>query len=254
MALLKRISRFLTEMDAKAATSLFVTVVLLAFVLAMLIFGRDWFDLDEEGRLGAVLSRLSDGPEAILGVMAMFALLALTGFPQILLITATVVAFGPRDGALFSWIATMASATLTFYLGRYMGGSWLDQYGGERVGQLTRFLARRGALASALIRLVPSAPFIVVNAAAGAAAIPIWKYWIGSGVGFIPKIALVASLGAVAPGQSVFQDGVGGVAKVLGELQPMDFVAVAAIVAFWLALLLVARRIYLRLRNGAPPR
>ena len=122
MALFREISRFLTSMDAKAATSLVVSIVLLAFVFLMFFFGRQWLHLDDENELRRVLFEASQSAWAVPVVVSVFVILALTGFPQILLITATVLTFGAKDGAFFSWLATMISATLTFGLGHWFGG------------------------------------------------------------------------------------------------------------------------------------
>lgn len=255
----KKIGRFLTTMDAKAATSVFVTAALLVGVVALLAFGRQWLDLDDDAAIGSLLSTAPDGPAAALLVIGVFAALALTGFPQILLITAAVVAFGPRLGALYAWSATMCSATLTFGLGRFFvrgsaaAGRWPAALGGERIQRFMALLARRGVLTSAVIRLVPSAPFIVVNAAAGAARIPLWKYWAGTGVGIVPKIVMVAALGAVAPGAGTLAEGLDGLAAFFARFSIGDAVALVAIVAAWLALLMGARRLFVKLRTDETP-
>ncbi|WP_425407798.1 TVP38/TMEM64 family protein [Hyphococcus sp.] len=245
----RRLGRFLTSMDAKAITSLAVSVALLAFVILMLAYGQQWFQLESEGQLSAMLAQASDSPFAILGVISIFSFLALTGFPQILLITATVIVFGPKDGAIYSWAATMASATLTFALGHFLGGRWVLRFGGERVQRTINFIGRHGILASALVRVVPSAPFIVVNAAAGAAHIPLWKYWTGTGIGIIPKIAVVASLMAVTHDADVVRQGMGGVVEFFTSREPRDIALIAAIIIAWLAFLLLVRWIYRGMRR-----
>lgn len=248
---LRRLGRFLTSMDAKAITSLAVSVALLAFVVLMLAFGQQWFNLEQEGRLSALLAEAAEHPFAILGVISIFAFLALTGFPQILLITATVIVFGPRNGAIYSWIATMASATLTFGLGHFLGGRWVRRFGAERVQRTIDFIGRHGIVASGLIRVVPSAPFIVVNAAAGAAHIPLWKYWAGTGLGIIPKIAMVAVLAAFTHDPDALREGMGGAYEFFTSRNPRDLAVIAGIIAGWLGFLLLVRLLYRRLRRSA---
>ena len=148
--LVRKLSRFLTTMDAKTATSLFVSALLVVFVAVMMAFGQDWFNLEEEGDLNRLFTAAAGSPLAIVFVIAIFALLALTGFPQILLITATVVWFGPWNGAFYSWIATMVSATLTFGIGHMLGGDWVARIGGKTATDLMAFLHRHGIAASAL--------------------------------------------------------------------------------------------------------
>lgn len=130
---LRRLGRFLNEMDAKAITSFAVSIILLVFVVLMFLFGKGWLNLQEDGAVMDLMARAADSPWALVGVISVFSLLALTAFPQILLITVTVIAFGPKTGALYAWIATMASATLTFGMGHFLGGRWVLRLGGERV-------------------------------------------------------------------------------------------------------------------------
>lgn len=246
---LRRLGRFLNSMDAKAITSLTVSLILLVFVVLMFLFGRQWLDLNDDGKLMEIMARAADSPWAIIGVISVFSLLALTGFPQILLITATILAFGSYNGAIYSWIATMASATLTFGFGHFLGGHWVRSVGGERVGRTIDFIGRHGIMASALVRVVPSAPFIIVNAAAGAAHIPMWKFWAGTGIGIIPKILVVATIGAFAPEPGVLEDGVSGVVDFFTSREPRDLAIIAAIVAAWLGFLLLIRLVYRRMRH-----
>lgn len=246
---LRRLWRFLTAMDAKAITSLAVSVILLIFVVFMLAYGQQWLNLDREGQLSMLLMTAAESPWAVVGVVSIFMFLALTGFPQILLITATVIVFGPQNGAIYSWIATMASATLTFGLGHFLGGRWLKRLGGERVQRTMSFIGRHGVLASGLVRVVPSAPFIVVNATAGAAHIPMWKFWLGTGIGIIPKILFVACLAAFTPDTDVLRGEVSGVVEFFTSREPKDLAIVALIIVGWLGFLLLVRWLYRRLRR-----
>ena len=245
----RSLGRFLTSMDARAVTSLGVSVILLAFVIAMFVYGQQWLDLGDETALQQLMDRAYSSRWAVLVVISVYVLLALTGFPQILLITATILTFGPKNGAIYSWLATMVSATFTFGLGHTLGGGWVRRFGGERVHKTIGFLGRHGIFASGLVRVVPSAPFIVVNAAAGAAHIPMWKFWAGTGIGIIPKILLVAALGALAPDQDVVEQGVSGVLAFFSSREPQHLAILVAIIGAWLAFLLCARWVYARMRR-----
>ena len=129
------------------------------------------------------------------------------------------------------------------------GGRWVRRFGGERVQRTIDFIGRHGILASGLVRVVPSAPFIVVNAAAGAAHIPMWKYWAGTGVGIIPKILLVAGLAAFTPDANALKDGVAGLVDFFTTRDPAHLSIVALIVIGWLGFLILVRWLYRRLRK-----
>ncbi len=246
---LRRLGRFLNRMDAKAATSLLVSAVLLFFVGLMFFFGQRWLHLDESGALSEMMIRAADSPWAIPAVISVFVLLALTGFPQILLITATILTFGPLNGAVYAWLATMISAIFTFWLGHMFGGVWVRRFGGERIQSLIDFLGRHGVLASALVRVVPSAPFIVVNAAAGAAHIPLWKYAVGTGLGIVPKIGFVATLGALTPEQADLGRGIDGLVEFFTRRDPMALAVMAGVIGAWLGFLVLVRWLFVRLRQ-----
>lgn len=252
MSLMGRLGGFLNNMDARAMTSLSVSIVLLIFVILMFTYGQQWLQLDDEDALKQIMDRAYSSPWAVLGVISVYVLLALTGFPQILLIAVTVLTFGPRNGAVYAWIATMVSASFTFGLGHILGGTWVRRFGGDRVQRTIDFLGRHGILASALVRVVPSAPFIVVNAAAGAAHIPMWKFWSGTGLGIIPKILLVATLGAFVPDSASLEDGVRGILTFFSSREPKDLAILAVIIFAWLAFLLFVRWIYMRMRQDDP--
>ncbi|MEL7487774.1 MAG: VTT domain-containing protein [Pseudomonadota bacterium] len=249
-AFLRLAGRFLTNMDAKAVTSLGVSLVLLAFVILMFAYGQQWLDLGDENAVTALMDRAYASRWSVLIVISVYVILALTGFPQILLIAATVIAFGPRNGALYAWFATMVSASVTFGLGRVLGGGWVRRFGGETVHKSIGFLSRHGIFASGLVRVVPSAPFIVVNAAAGAAHIPIWKFWAGTAIGIVPKILFVALMWAMAPDEEAVDAGVGGVLAFFTSREPRHLALLFGVIAAWLAILLLARWLYARMRRG----
>jgi uncharacterized membrane protein YdjX (TVP38/TMEM64 family) len=91
-----------------------------------------------------------------------------------------------------------------------------------------RLIGKNGFLASLIVRLVPSAPFIVVNMAAGVTPMKLRDFTAGTAVGIIPKIALTAFAG-----NSIVQALKGG-----GKQHIVMLVVVAAI---WLGAGWVAR-------------
>jgi uncharacterized membrane protein YdjX (TVP38/TMEM64 family) len=179
------------------------------------------------------------GPWALPVAVAAFALLAFVGVPQFMLIAAAVVAFGAWTGFAYSWIGTMVSALVGFYFGRLAGARTLSTFSGEGLRQFMGLVGRNGFLASLVVRLVPSAPFIVVNMAAGVTPMRLRDFAAGTALGIVPKIALTASAG-----NSVVQ-------VLRGEGGMGHIAALAGLVLLWLAVGLVARR-WLTARRGSP--
>jgi len=232
---MRRIFAFLSNMDAQAWRTLLVSFVLFGGVGIVFFFGAQLLGVDSERTLEGWLGA-AQGPWALPVAVAAFAALAFVGTPQIVLIAAAVVAFGPVNGAVYSWIGTMVSSVVGFYLGRAAGAKTLERFSGEGVQRFMRLVGENGFLASLVVRLVPSAPFIVVNMAAGVTPMRALHFVAGTGIGIVPKIVLTAFAGA-----SITQ-------LLRGEIG-RHWVAIAVVAAIWLAIGWFARR-WLQQRGG----
>lgn len=176
------------------------------------------------------------GPWALPAAVGAFALLAFIGVPQFVLIAAAVVVFGAWIGFAYSWVGTMVSSLVGFYLGRFAGARSLKAISGEKLRRFMDSIGRNGFLASLIVRLVPSAPFIVVNMAAGVTPMRMFDFAAGTAIGIVPKIALTAFAG-----NSIVQAMRGGGA------QPIIWLVVIATI--WIGLGWLARR-WLKSREG----
>ncbi len=212
-------------MDARAWRSLAVSFALFGGVGLVFLFGATMLGVGGPGEAAHWLA-LARGPWALPAAVGAFAVLAFLGVPQFVLIAAAVVVFGPWWGALYSWVGTLASALVGFWMGRAFGAHLLSDLRSDSVARLTALLSRNGFVASLLIRLAPFAPFVVVNMAAGVGAISWLDFVAGTGLGIVPKIALTAFAGRATIG------GAGGV----------TLVALAAAVVLWLGAAQLARR------------
>lgn len=163
----------------------------LALVLSLFLFGKytDFVNLDA---LQEAIRQFADGPWGIPALILAFCACAFIGVPQFVLIGIAVYAFGPVEGAIWSWIATMISGAITFWLGRFFGAATLARLGEGRVKRFTNFIARNVFAASAIVRNAPAGPFLMVNMVFGAVHAKFLHYWAGMGLGIVPKIAMVA--------------------------------------------------------------
>lgn len=192
---MRRILDFVLNMEAARWRAALATVLLLAAVAAVFALGKSQLALNAEDQLEAWLGGFEVGPWGLAAAVVVFVVSAFLGVPQFLLIAACVVAFGPWFGFLFSWIATVISAAVTYWLGRGPTARTVERFGGRTTERLKRFVGRNAFYASFMIRNVPSAPFIVVNMAFGAARASFTGYLAGCALGVLPKTALVAFFG-----------------------------------------------------------
>lgn len=145
-----------------------------------------WINLSS---LIAVAQRIDDMPFTPLIVIAFYTLAGLL-IPITLLIAVTGIVFGPLYGALYAIVGSVATAVFTYLIGRWIGRDTVRRYLGARVNRLSRRIAKRGILAMAIIRILPVAPFTVVNVIAGASHIGLRDYMLGTALGMSPGIVL----------------------------------------------------------------
>jgi phosphatidylserine/phosphatidylglycerophosphate/cardiolipin synthase-like enzyme/uncharacterized membrane protein YdjX (TVP38/TMEM64 family) len=149
----------------------------------------DWLNLAE------VVSNskgLGHSPLSVLAAFAAFVLGGIVLVPVTLMIAATVLVFGPIEGGFYALAGALASAATSYWLGRVLGRDVVRRLAGPRLNALSRRLARRGLVAMTLVRLLPVAPFSVVNAVAGASHIGWRDFLLGTVLGMAPGIALTA--------------------------------------------------------------
>jgi uncharacterized membrane protein YdjX (TVP38/TMEM64 family) len=201
--MIRRVLDFILNMEAARWRVVAATVGLLLAVVGLFLLGKQVLGLHAEEQLRDWLQGYAGSPLAFLATVALFVGAAFIGAPQFILIAACVVAFGPSLGFWYSWIATVVSAGVTYWLGRGPTARTLERYGGATVERLKRFVGKNAFYASFMIRNVPSAPFIVVNMAFGATRANFWAFLSGCALGVLPKTALVAFFGgAVAAAAS----------------------------------------------------
>ena len=231
---MRRLLQFLFDMDAQAWRMLVVSFLLFGGVGLVFVFGAQVLGFSGEATVEQWLSA-ARGPFALPAAVAAFAALAFVGVPQFVLIAAAVVAFGTWTGFVYSWIGVMVSALVGFYLGRAAGAKALARFSGDGVKRFMDHVGKNGFLASLVVRLVPSAPFIVVNMAAGVTPMRARDFIAGTALGVVPKIALTAFAGA-------------SIARMMRGEVGRDVAWLALLVAAWLAAGWAARR-WLRSRS-----
>jgi uncharacterized membrane protein YdjX (TVP38/TMEM64 family) len=159
------------------------------------LFGASLLGLKGSAAVQAWMGAGVHGPWALPAAIAGFCVLMFLGVPQVVLVAAAVVAFGPWTGFAYSWVGNLVASVIGFYMGRKVGAKILKSYAGKGVNDFVDMIGRNGFWASLVVRLVPSAPFVVVNMAAGVTPMRVSQFILGTALGSIPKIALVAYAG-----------------------------------------------------------
>jgi len=149
----------------------------------------------EPDKIMQALDGISDRPWAPALVVAIFILGGLVVFPVTVLMVATVAVFGGWTGALLAGLGAVASALVTFAIGRRLGAGLVRRFIGPRINRIRRGMQKQGVLTVATMRLVPAAPFTFVNLVAGAAEVRFLDFLIGTVIGLTPGLLVMTALG-----------------------------------------------------------
>jgi phosphatidylserine/phosphatidylglycerophosphate/cardiolipin synthase-like enzyme/uncharacterized membrane protein YdjX (TVP38/TMEM64 family) len=145
-------------------------------------------------RLSFLAAAFRDLAWAPLGVAAAYAAGSLLLIPVTLLIVATPLVFGPFLGTAYAFVGILGGSIATFALGRLLGREAVVKLAGRRLNELSRRLARGGVLAVATVRLIPAAPFTLVNVVAGAMRGSLREFLLGTLLGMAPGVVAIVLL------------------------------------------------------------
>ena len=147
-----------------------------------------WLDMP---RLGALIAALRDAPLAPLWVLGLYVAASCLAVPITVLIMTTAMVFGALDALFYALAGSLLAAAVTFRAGQALGRDLIRRIAGPRLARLNHRLEQRGLLAIVIIRLLPIAPFTVVNLAAGAAQIRMRHFLLGTFIGMLPGILAI---------------------------------------------------------------
>lgn len=168
----------------------------LLVLLTALVFGilwrwsplNQWLNVTN---LLAAADYVRESPLTVPIVLGIYLLGSCLMFPINLLILATALSFGSITGFFLALGGSLLGGLASYLLGRWLGRDAVQKLAGKKINQLSRKLARRGWLTVALIRVVPIAPFTIVNMVAGASHISARSFIIGTAVGMCPGILAI---------------------------------------------------------------
>jgi phospholipase D1/2 len=146
-------------------------------------------------RIRDLLAGAQGAPWAVFVVVAVFVLAGAVVFPLNMLILATAAVFGPWLGILYGGAGTMSSGLVMYFVGSRLGRELLDRMLGERWKRILIGVRKRGLLAVLTFRVLPLAPFTLVNLAAGASGIRFLDFFFGTLIGMIPGLVLMSIMG-----------------------------------------------------------
>ena len=178
-----------------AKTSPIVGLVLTLVALTIVWSVTPISEIATRERVHDLMSTATGSAWAPLWVIATFVAGGAVAFPVLILIVATSVTFGPWYGFIYALLGVLASAIATYLAGALFGRRLLQTLLGRRWRRVRHELDKRGIFAVAAIRMVPVAPFTLVNLAAGASSVALVDYVAGTLIGMLPGLIAISLFG-----------------------------------------------------------
>ncbi|MDY0743757.1 VTT domain-containing protein [Paucibacter sp. R3-3] len=126
------------------------------------------------------------------GAVVALALALTVAVPLGLLILVSQLALGPWVGSACVLAGALLSALASQMIGRQLGHAVLLRMAGPKIVKVSESLERRGLVAVIALRLVPALPFAIVNMIAGSTHLRRRDMLLGSALGMLPGIVLIA--------------------------------------------------------------
>lgn len=150
---------------------------------------KTWLNIDT---LTAAAEWLKVHPFSPLLVPLAYIALGLVSFPVTVMIMATIIVYGPWLGGWYAMLGTTLSALVMFLLGHFLGKNIVSQFSGSLINRVNQRLSNTGLVAVITFRIIPVAPFTLINLVAGVSAISFRDFFLGTLIGIVPGIAAIA--------------------------------------------------------------
>lgn len=169
-------------------------------LVAALLMAGAWrwtplHDYAEPRDIARWLISLRHSPWAVPVVLGLYVLASFTLFPNTILNVAVILAMGTGIGLAYALGGSLLAAGVFYGLGARYGQERLQAMKIASLDKLSRMLRRGGVLGIAGLRLLPIAPYSVVNLAAGALRVRFWTFMAGTFLGLLPGNLLVTAFG-----------------------------------------------------------
>ena len=182
------------EMSPGSRTSaLWKAALVLILLLGMAAAWRwtplaQWINVQKIWSWAAFLRNYPGSPIIFLAAYVVGSLLLV---PVTILIVATAFAFGPMEGILYSLAGCLLGACATYAVGYFSGQGVVRRIAGSKWKRLEGIVHQSGIVAVATMRLLPIAPFTIVNIVSGAFHIRARDFFLGTLIGLTPGIIAI---------------------------------------------------------------
>ncbi len=160
-------------------------------VVAGLALSQLWLAYLDQESVTAFLGPLRDSPHALLLLLLVFVAAGVLAVPINLILIGSVLTFGPWQAFACGLAGSLIAAGISFGIGHHFGKPLIRRIAGDRLDSLSASLKNRGIWSVAFLRVLPIAPFGLMNLVAGVSGLRFAVFMIGSAIGLVPGVAVV---------------------------------------------------------------
>ena len=184
------VSRNTVRKNQKRGMWMGMIVLFLLFAAAAAWKWTPLADLIDVNRLSGWAASLRHSPARHFYLLAAYVIGSILLVPITAMILVTAIIFGPVMGSIYSIVGSLAGAAVTYAIGCFLGQDFVRKIAGAKWRRLEQKIRKTGIVAVATLRLLPIAPFTVVNVISGAFKVPLRDYILGSLLGLVPGILI----------------------------------------------------------------
>lgn len=117
-------------------------------------------------------------------------------FPRPLITLAAVIIYGAWAGFALAMTGVLLATLIGYGAGRLLKRGPKKRPAGRKMNRFIERLRRNQLRATIAVRLIPVAPFPVINIIAGRLRISVWRFLLGTAIGFLPGLAMETVFGS----------------------------------------------------------
>jgi len=171
-----------------------LSVLVLATLALAFLVKEGWGRVLDRETVVRHFEALQAHPAGLPALVCIIAVAGLAGVPLTLLLVGATVAMGPWVALACGFVGAHLSALAGYGIGHRLGKPLVKRWTSENVERIDRLLRDRGVLSVIFVRIVPVAPFAVINLVAGASQLRFRVFTLGNVLGMLPGMSAVILL------------------------------------------------------------
>lgn len=165
-----------------------IALVFVSIFAGLLFWASQSIEWLSSESISAFLEKSRGTYFALPTVLLVYVVGGLLFFPVTVLSLAVAAIFGPIWGPVYGIMGALLSSAILFAIGKVAGNAGLRKMGGPKVATIDEKLKRSGIVGVAAIRMLPVAPFSLVNLVAGISSVGIAQFLVGTFLGMFPPM------------------------------------------------------------------